>query len=40
MVSEIGARLFLDSTTLTPLLKRWSPLGWLPAHGQPATSAR
>jgi DNA-binding MarR family transcriptional regulator len=29
MVSEIGARLFLDSATLTPLLKRMETLGLL-----------
>jgi len=29
MVSEIGARLFLDSTTLTPLLKRLEASGLL-----------
>src|ERR1700738_5566155 len=36
MVSEIGARLFLDSTTLTPLLKRLrgAGVGW----GHPAGS--
>lgn len=29
MVSELGARLFLDSGTLTPLLKRMEAAGWL-----------
>ena len=28
-VSELGARLFLDSGTLTPLLKRMQSAGWL-----------
>lgn len=28
-VSEIGGRLFLDSATLTPLLKRLEAAGWL-----------
>jgi len=28
-VSELGARLFLDSGTLTPLLKRMQAAGWL-----------
>ncbi|HEY1589228.1 MAG TPA: MarR family transcriptional regulator [Rhodanobacter sp.] len=28
-VSEIGARLFLDSATLTPLLKRLEAAGWV-----------
>jgi DNA-binding MarR family transcriptional regulator len=28
-VSEIGERLFLDSGTLTPLLKRLEALGWI-----------
>jgi MarR family transcriptional regulator, organic hydroperoxide resistance regulator len=28
-VSELGARLFLDSGTLTPLLKRMEAAGWL-----------
>jgi MarR family transcriptional regulator, organic hydroperoxide resistance regulator len=28
-VSEIGGRLFLDSATLTPLLKRMEASGWL-----------
>src|SRR5258707_15642965 len=30
MVSEIGERLFLDSATLTPLLKRMDAAGFLP----------
>jgi DNA-binding MarR family transcriptional regulator len=29
MVSELGERLFLDSGTLTPLLKRMESAGWL-----------
>jgi len=29
MVSELGERLFLDSGTLTPLLKRMEAAGWL-----------
>src|SRR5437868_31510 len=29
MVSEIGSHLFLDSATLTPLLKRMEGLGWV-----------
>ncbi|MEG3060094.1 MAG: MarR family transcriptional regulator [Comamonas sp.] len=29
MVSELGDRLFLDSGTLTPLLKRMESAGWL-----------
>src|SRR5438876_7144972 len=28
-VNELGARLFLDSGTLTPLLKRMQTAGWL-----------
>ena len=28
-VSDIGARLYLDSATLTPLLKRMEAAGWL-----------
>ena len=40
MVSELGERLFLDSGTLTPLLKRMEASGWLQRQRDPADERR
>lgn len=39
-VGELGARLFLDSGTLTPLLKRMQAAGWLTRERDPADERR
>ncbi len=39
-VGALGARLYLDSGTLTPLLKRMEQAGWSAAPAMPRTSAR
>ena len=39
-VTDIGERLFLDSATLTPLLKRLEAAGWSAATAPRPTSAR
>ena len=39
-VTDIGDRLFLDSATLTPLLKRLEPQAWSAASVPSTTSAR
>lgn len=40
MVSELGERLFLDSGTLTPLLKRMEAAGWLQRQRDAADERR
>ncbi|MET1114188.1 MAG: MarR family transcriptional regulator [Comamonas sp.] len=40
MVSELGERLFLDSGTLTPLLKRMESAGWLQRQRDSADERR
>ncbi|MEG2879211.1 MAG: MarR family transcriptional regulator [Comamonas sp.] len=40
MVSELGDRLFLDSGTLTPLLKRMESAGWLQRQRDSADERR
>jgi len=40
MVSEIGERLFLDSPTLTPLLKRLESSSWSFANARAQMNAR
>ncbi|MDD2845810.1 MAG: MarR family transcriptional regulator [Rhodoferax sp.] len=40
MVSELGERLFLDSGTLTPLLKRMETSGWLQRQRDSADERR
>ena len=40
MVSELGERLFLDSGTLTPLLKRMEGAGWLQRQRDSADERR
>ena len=40
MVSELGERLFLDSGTLTPLLKRMESAGWLQRRRDSADERR
>ena len=40
MVSELGERLFLDSGTLTPLLKRMEASGWLQRQRDAADERR
>lgn len=40
MVSELGERLFLDSGTLTPLLKRMQASGWLQRQRDAADERR
>lgn len=40
MVSELGERLFLDSGTLTPLLKRMESTGWLQRQRDSADERR
>ena len=39
-VNELGERLFLDSGTLTPLLKRMQAAGWLTRERDPADERR
>ena len=39
-VSALGDRLYLNSGTLTPLLKRMEASGWLQRPGSPAAPAR